>query len=107
MCLDGGNLRKGGVGGGALEDFGPVTFVAELPRQLAAVGVGGDHDGAGGFGQAGKLVQAVHAVDEALETKDDDVSVLRVDFDSGDDEEVVTLGERGHFGVIPEEVVLG
>ena len=100
-------MGEGRIGDGALEGVGPVAFVTELEGELAAVGVRGDHDGARSLGEAGELVQSVHAVDEAVEAEDDDVAVFGIHLDAGNDEKVVPLRKRGGLGVVPEKVVLG
>ena len=78
-----------------------------LEGELAPIGMRGDHHRAGCFRQAGELVHAVHAVDEAFEAERYYVPVLGVDLDARDNAEVVSFREGGGFGWVPEEVVLG
>ncbi len=81
----------------------------QAPRrgELAPVGVGGDEDPARLIDEAGQLGDAVYAVDVAVKAEGDDVAVLRVDLDAGDDGEGVAAGEIAHLVGLPREVVFG
>jgi hypothetical protein len=69
--------------------------------------VSGDHDTPYGLDEGAEFVDTVHAIDVVFEAEDDDVAVLGVDLDAGDDEEVVALPQFGDLLRLPEEVVLG
>ncbi len=54
----------------------------------------------------GKLVRAVHPVDVLVDAVDEDVAVVGIDLDRGEDEVVVALRQPGDLFGIPEVVVL-
>ena len=105
--LHGADVAVGGVGGGALQRLRPVAVMAEVEGELAAVGVSGDEGAAGLFDKPRQLRDAVHPVDVAVDAEGEEVAVLRVDLDGGDDSETVAAGEVAGRVRVPGEVVLG
>jgi len=105
--LDGANVAVGRVGEGALQHLRPVAVVAEVEGELAAVGVSG-HEGAPGLiDEAGQLTDPVHPVGVTVDAEGEEVAVLRVHLDGGDDGEAVAAGEFAGGALVPGEVVLG
>jgi len=105
--LDSADVSVGGVGDGALQRFRPVALITQIEGELSAVGVSGDESAAGLIDETGELGRSVHAVDVSVQAEGEEVAIVGVHLDGGDDGEGVPAGELTHLFRVPDEVVLG